>query len=115
PLAALNHFTVPFSITYQSPVSLLAVRLRAPPTTLLVGLCRPRTVFSQMALVRSSTFSPLFALVALVALFALLALRGLTRLPWISGALCREFAGSPVCPRLPDVCPRVPGLVDWEL
>ena len=25
--------------------------------------------------------------------------RGLTRLPWISGALCRKFAGSPVCPR----------------
>src|ERR1035441_996418 len=27
---------------------------------------------------------------------------GLTRLPWISGALCRKFAGSPVCPRGPD-------------
>src|ERR1035441_9163465 len=26
------------------------------------------------------------------------ALRGLTRLPWISGAFCRKFAGSPVCP-----------------
>src|ERR1035441_5311216 len=24
-------------------------------------------------------------------------LRGLTRLPWISGAFCRKFAGSPVC------------------
>src|ERR1019366_2240549 len=36
---------------------------------------------------------------------------GLTRLPWISGALCRKFAGSPVCPRVPDP----PGLVDWEL
>ena len=23
---------------------------------------------------------------------------GLTRLPWISGAVCRKFAGSPVCP-----------------
>src|ERR1019366_6144003 len=28
-------------------------------------------------------------------------LRGLTRLPWISGAYCRKFAGSPVCPRPP--------------
>jgi len=28
-------------------------------------------------------------------------LRGLTRLPWISGAFCRKFAGSPVCPRPP--------------
>src|ERR1017187_9517813 len=28
-------------------------------------------------------------------------LRGLTRLPWISGAVCRKFAGSPVCPRSP--------------
>jgi len=27
--------------------------------------------------------------------------RGLTRLPWISGAVCREWAGSPVCPRFP--------------
>src|ERR1019366_37400 len=27
-------------------------------------------------------------------------LRGLTRLPWISGAFCRKFAGSLVCPRL---------------
>jgi len=27
--------------------------------------------------------------------------RGLTRLPWISGAFCRKFAGSPVCPRPP--------------
>src|ERR1035441_11397 len=27
--------------------------------------------------------------------------RGLTRLPWISGAFCRKFAGSPVCPRFP--------------
>ena len=27
------------------------------------------------------------------------ALRGLTRLPWISGAFCRKSAGSPVCPR----------------
>src|ERR1035437_5690808 len=26
--------------------------------------------------------------------------RGLTGLPWISGAVCRKFAGSPVCPRL---------------
>src|ERR1035441_9347580 len=25
--------------------------------------------------------------------------RGLTRLPWIFGAFCRKFAGSPVCPR----------------
>jgi len=30
------------------------------------------------------------------------ALRGLTRLPWISGAFCRKSAGSPVCPRLPE-------------
>ena len=28
-------------------------------------------------------------------------LRGLTRLPWISGAFCRKSAGSPVCPRSP--------------
>ena len=28
--------------------------------------------------------------------------RGLTRLPWISGAVCRKFAGSPVCPRVPS-------------
>ncbi len=28
-------------------------------------------------------------------------LQGLTRLPWISGAFCRKFAGSPVCPRPP--------------
>ena len=28
------------------------------------------------------------------------AVGGLTRLPWISGALCRKFAGSPVCPRV---------------
>ena len=28
-------------------------------------------------------------------------LRGLTGLPWISGAFCRKFAGSPVCPRPP--------------
>src|ERR1035438_9317391 len=27
--------------------------------------------------------------------------RGLTRLPWISGAFCRKSAGSPVCPRSP--------------
>jgi hypothetical protein len=27
--------------------------------------------------------------------------RGLTRLTWISGALCRKFAVSPVCPRFP--------------
>src|SRR5450756_1849588 len=40
---------------------------------------------------------------------------GLTRLAWISGAFCRKFAASPVCPRvrspLPAVlfrlCPRV--------
>jgi len=30
------------------------------------------------------------------------ALRGLTRLPWISGAFCRKCAGSPVCPRSPE-------------
>src|ERR1019366_8317016 len=30
------------------------------------------------------------------------AVRGLTRLPWISGAFCRKFAGSPVCPQVPD-------------
>ena len=30
------------------------------------------------------------------------ALRGLTRLPWISGAFCRKFAGSPVCPRVSE-------------
>ena len=29
--------------------------------------------------------------------------RGLTRLPWISGAFCRKFAGSPVCPLVPLV------------
>src|ERR1017187_3080000 len=27
---------------------------------------------------------------------------GPTSLPWISGSLCRKFAGSPVCPRVPD-------------
>ena len=32
--------------------------------------------------------------------------RGLTRLPWISGAFCRKSAGSPVCPRSPE-----PGLL----
>src|ERR1039458_2498848 len=32
-------------------------------------------------------------------------LRGLTRLPWISGAFCRKFAGSPVCPRIPGLPP----------
>src|ERR1019366_8921184 len=35
------------------------------------------------------------------------ALRGLTRLPWISGAFCRKFAGSPVCPRFPEPGPRI--------
>src|ERR1017187_359920 len=34
------------------------------------------------------------------------ALRGLTRLPWISGAFCRKSAGSPVCPRFPGPGPR---------
>src|ERR1035438_3162074 len=34
-----------------------------------------------------------------------LRLRGLTRLPWISGAFCRKFAGSPVCPRIPEPDP----------
>jgi hypothetical protein len=32
--------------------------------------------------------------------------RGLTRLPWISGAFCRKSAGSPVCPPSPE-----PGLL----
>jgi hypothetical protein len=59
-LAALNHFTVPFSIAHQSPVSLFAVLLSALQTTLLAGPGRLRTVFSQMALVWSSTFSPHF-------------------------------------------------------
>src|ERR1019366_8351238 len=35
------------------------------------------------------------------------ALRGLTRLPWISGAFCRKFAGSPVCLRFPGPAPRI--------
>src|ERR1035438_10209454 len=35
------------------------------------------------------------------------ALRVLTRLPWISGAFCREFAGSPVCPHTPPSPPSV--------
>ena len=35
------------------------------------------------------------------------ALRGLTGLPWISGAFCRKFAGSPVCPRFPGPAPRI--------
>src|ERR1035441_8577480 len=35
------------------------------------------------------------------------ALRGLTGLPWISGAFCRKFAGSPVCPRFPGPGPRI--------
>src|ERR1035441_5548000 len=32
--------------------------------------------------------------------------RGLTRLPRIFGALCRKFAGSPVCPRSPNHVPE---------
>src|ERR1019366_10741171 len=31
--------------------------------------------------------------------------RGLTRLTWISGAVCRKFAVSPVCPRSPEPIP----------
>src|ERR1035441_5807358 len=41
------------------------------------------------------------------------ALRGLTRLPWISGAFCRKFAGSPVCPRFSqrDKLARSPSVI----
>src|SRR5450759_2221736 len=32
---------------------------------------------------------------------------GLTRLAWISGAFCRKFAASPVCPRVRSPLPAV--------
>src|ERR1039457_473827 len=35
------------------------------------------------------------------------ALRGLTRLPWISGAFGRKFAASLVCPRFPEPGPQI--------
>jgi phosphatidylglycerophosphate synthase len=38
---------------------------------------------------------------------------GLTRLPWISGAFCRKFAGSPVCPRFSVAPRRVKRYVDF--
>jgi len=44
-----------------------------------------------------------------------LLLRGPTRLPWISGAFCRKFAGSPVCPRVPEArAPAADSPRSWE-
>src|ERR1035441_5555464 len=77
------------------------------PRKMLMSLCRLRDQGVRPTIPRGWFFDSVGMGLRPAKLHEKLPLRGLTRLPWISGAFCRKFAGSPVCPRFPGPAPRI--------